>query len=517
MYPVSNAFKDAVYAQTRQTKAKIEFEILDVDSAGDASNTVTSENSFSLKNQLYNGIRQTSGKYATFENDYWLLDGSFSLPPKNTENGFEVGWWSNELSQADKSFAVSQVCTTNFTIDHSSIGLTITFDTLTNEYAEDFTVVFKNSGGSTIYTATVTGNTLSTYILEHSVSNYRQVVVTITKWCNHYRRARIIEIDFGIIKQYTDAEIINMNILEEIDTLSNQVTSNEMKFTLNNQSKEFNILNPAGVYPYLQRKQKLKSYLGTVITDTLTEYVPMGVYYLSDWNSDEGSLTATFTARDSLDLLANGTFTATTYTSKTLKYIIDDIMSRGGITAYNVDSALTSITVSGTLPETDYRTTLQTVLIAGMSIAYSDRSGIIQIKQLATTATVDTIDFDNMYNSPQIKLNKLINTVQVVYGANVYTLVDPAKLTGEQTQSVKIDNPLISTLAHATNVANWVLAEAKKRFIYEVSWRENQALESGDIVIVEDDYSEDKTVRITKQEFIYQGYLSGKTTGRGTS
>jgi hypothetical protein len=150
-----------------------------------------------------------------------------------------------------------------------------------------------------------------------------------------------------------------------------------------------------------------------------------------------------------------------------------------------------------------------------MAVVYCDRNGILQVKQLTTTASADTINYDNVYQAPQITLDKLINTVNVKYGSTTYTLVDVDKPVDEQTLAVTVDNPLIDTLAHAQNVAAWLLAEYKKRFIYQINWRMNPALEIADIVIVEDDFSEDKTMRLTKNEFQYSGYLSGKTNGRG--
>jgi hypothetical protein len=515
MYTVSTAFKSAVYAQTRETKAKVEFELIDVDAYDDASVTVTGEASFSKKDQVINLIRDMSGKYATFENDYWLLDGSFVLPPKASESGYEVGWWSAALCDANGDFSVSQVCTIDFTVDHSSIGITITFDQQTNEYAEDFEIDVYDSSAVLLHNETVTGNTLAKYILEENLTDFRQIVITITKWATGNRRARITEVDFGIIQEYTDTEIIKLDILEELDTLSNQVTANEIKLTLDNQSKDFNILNPTGIYPYLQRTQKLIPYLGVVITDTLTEYVPMGVYYLTEWVSDEGTLTATFTARDVLDLLEQNTFSETTYTSKTITYILEDILDDAGITDYVIDSNLGSITVTGTIPEGTHRAAIQIAAIAGMGVVYSDRNGVLQIKQLTTPASIDTIDYDNVYAAPKIELDKLINTVYVKYGSNTYTLVDPSKPSDEQTLAVTVDNPLIDTLGVAEDVADWVLAEFKKRFLYEINWRQNSAFELGDIVTVEDDFSEDKTMRITRNEFNYIGYLSGKTKGKG--
>lgn len=515
MITVSDAYKSAVYATSRMVKPKLVFTFVDVSAKADASITASSELSLSKKAQVVDELRTTSSKLATFENNLWKLDGSFSLYPLAAETGYQVGWWSNVLSQADGTFSTPPTLTTTFASNHSSIGLTITFDEMSGEYASDFSITFKDSGGSTIYATSVTNNTSAVYILTQNVSNYRSVVISVSKWAGGYRRARIVELDFGIIYTYTESELVSLDVVEELDPTSNNSTSNELKFTLDNSAKLFNILSPTSVYAYLQRMQKLNPYLGVVKDSGSIEYIPLGVYYLTDWNSDQGSLTASFTARDLIDTLDQVPYPQTAYTSKTLKFIIDAIMTVAGVTNYVVDSALSSITVTGTLPSSSARQALQTCIVAGQAVMYCDRVGTIQIKQLTATTAVDMIDFDNIYSAPAINLDKLINTVSVTYGANTYTLVDPSKPANETTSSVKIDNPLISALAHAQNVASWALAELKKRYLYDIDWRQNPALESGDIVTVEDDFSANKTARITKQEFNFKGYLSGKTYGRG--
>lgn len=415
MLAVTEQYKNTIYGITRETKSKIEFEIVDVDAYADATITVTSENSFSKKDQTVNLIRNLPGRYATFENDYWKLDGTFILPPKSSETGIEVGWWSSLLSGSDGTFSTPQVHTTNFGTTQNAIGITVTFDQQSNECAADFVIKIYDNSLALMYTDTVTGNTLSKYILEQNLSNFKRVTVTITKWATGYRRARITEVDFGIIKEYTDNEIIKLNVIEEVDPTSNTVTSNETKFTLDNQSQEFNILNPVGIYAYLQRKQKIKPYLGLVVTDTYTEYVPMGVYYLNEWKSDEGALTATFVARDILDLLQQSTYRKGIKQSRTLYNLAVDVLSDAGITDYVIDTALQSITSVGHIPIMTHKEALQLIANAGMAVVYSDRFGVIQIKQLDSVAlSGEAIDFDNVYEKPKLELNKLINTVEVV-------------------------------------------------------------------------------------------------------
>ena len=51
--------------------------------------------------------------------------------------------------------------------------------------------------------------------------------------------------------------------------------------------------------------------------------------------------------------------------------------------------------------------------------------------------------------------------------------------------------------------------------IYDVLWRQNPALDIGNIVEVEDNFGVNGNVVLTKQEYSYAGYLGGHTEGRG--
>jgi hypothetical protein len=88
-------------------------------------------------------------------------------------------------------------------------------------------------------------------------------------------------------------------------------------------------------------------------------------------------------------------------------------------------------------------------------------------------------------------------------------------LLGDSAKRIRKYAKLITTNTIAEQVAIWVLGEYKKRFLYEINWRGNPALECSDIVTVEDDFSEDKTVRLTRNEFNFDGTLRAKTLGKG--
>lgn len=486
--------------------------------------------------------------------------------------------------------------TTSFSKDHSSIGLSITFDNYANEYATSFNITFKNSSGVVISSVDVVGNTLSSYVLTQTVNNYRSIVITIYKWCNPYRRARITEIDFGVIQTYTASDITNLEVQTDLDTISDTISSNEMTFSIKNLLKNYNIMNPTGIYTALQRRQKIMPFIGVYTSPTSVEYCQVGAYYLTDWRSDDSALTATFTARDMLDVLADGIYRKGKYQTATLYDLAVDVLTDAGVTDYSIDTALQSITTIGCVPLCSHREALQTIAIAGMSVCYCNNVGTLIIKQLTTATTGKTLGFNTQYNSPLITLGKLYNTIDVLFYnynprvgsetvySGVYTIngtvdvwieyidikcpaqtvsaivsggsavlnsatyysnaaklnitatgdvtitatgtvldvsnslyryTDPLTPSAEQLYILKFDNRLVSSKTIASNITVWALAEAKKRYNYELNWIQNPMFEPGDIVTVQDDFSANKKMRITEQQLRFNGAFEGKTLGIG--
>lgn len=518
MIQTSPAFKTAVYAPSRRTSGRVTFDISDVTAAEDATETVTSEAEISRKDQLTNRVRDRPA-YATFEPDYWRLDGSFVLPPKRDEPGFEVGWYSGAFSSADGAFSPAQVLDFSFTEPHSSIGLTLTFDTPANEYATDFDIVVYNGSGGVIKSFAVRDNRLSRYVIDREqLADYRRITVTLLRWCKPNRRAKVTEVSFGVVREYGDDELISLSLVEQLDTTSATVPSSEFKFVVDNSSREFNILNPDGFYMFLQKRQAMVAEIAVETSPGVYEWVDMGTYYLFDWQSDEGALTTTFTARNRIDFIPAVEIEKLSPQSTNLRDLALYVLGLAGIKNYRLDPALASVTTQGMYRKQSYRQLLQNIAVAGQCAMFGSRDDFINIVRLSTGAPVDTIDFDNIYNEPQINLEKLVSRVEVNYYSSVDTAAGTVVLSGSEPDgaTLKIENTLINTQAHAQAVANWIMAEANKRALYDVNWRQNPALECNDTVTIEDAYGANKISRITYQEYTYAGYLAGKTKSKGS-
>ena len=411
MIPVSSKFKKAVYAPTRTAKAKIRFEILDLTAFKDNAKTVSSEAVISRKEQLTNKIRSMSGKFAVFEKDYLKLDGSFIIPPKPNEmiNG-ELGWWSNSLCDDNGAFNPYQVLEFNFSKEHSSAGLTLHFDILNNEYPVEFDIDVYGTAGELIKHDSIVNNNKSIYVYIAQLSNYKKIIITIKKWCKGYRRSKVVEIDFGIIKEYEDSDLIKVNVLQELNPTSSTFPADELKFTVDNSTKEFNILNPQGFYNFLKEGQECFVDMGVELESGEVEYAQVGKYYLKLWQSDEGALTTTFTARDILDSLSNTEVENTSTRDITLYDLAVEVMKASNIENYALSNNLKLIRTKGLYKKMSYRSLLQLIAIAGMCVAYSDNLGTFHVKQLISAKTV--IDSINVSNAENISSkDQVINNI----------------------------------------------------------------------------------------------------------
>lgn len=561
MIEVSREYKEAMNLKNeRAASARVVFEILDNEAYRKNKISTSKESEISKSNQLTNKIRDMETKYATFEKNYLKLDGSFHIPPKNTDlncKNVELGYWSDEISNKDGYFALNPVIELVFSEPCNSMGLTLNFDSRANVYPVFFNIKIFNNKNEIIVNEDIKDNNSTVFMLEKGLDNYTKIVLTFKKMNKAFRRLRLTEIDFGIIKEYKKKDIISLNLIEELDITSNELSSNEVKVTIENLAKDFNILNPQGFYRFLREKQEMKVFLGIKSIDASKdietikkevidgfEEVPAGTFYLNTWKSEEGGIKTTFTARDIFEIIKE--YDYENEINSNMYDLAEDIIKVCNVEKYNIDENLKLIKTEGFKKKINARKALQHLGIATKSAIYQDRYGVLQVKQFEvldeedtlnihyigdsnlflgvnTYSTIDTgydmkqITLDNAYNEPQIELDDLIKNIEVVIydytkeSKETYLLTDE---TVKEGKTLKVDNPLITDMDTAKTIASWLLQEYRLRAIFKVNWRQNPCLEPGDLVNIENRYG-DSLSRIIKNEFEFKGYLTGKTTTKG--
>lgn len=536
MYSVTQDYKDNIFADARSVTGRVTFDISPVNIESETPTVTTSSEFFISKaaTQISDNIRQATYPLITWETNRNKLDGSFSFASDNNTLWEEVGWVSAGICDANKQFSTivpiayppaiisgedPETITLQYSTSYTSAGLTITFDPLFGEYATDFTITAYNASNVVVFTQSITNNTLTQYTLINQILNFRKIKIDIEKWSVPYRRARVAEIDAGVVLVYTDEELIKMSLTEEMDPLSSNLVIPEFSFTVDNSNGEFDILNPTGIYQSLQVRQRIQAELGLELT-TRTEWVPLGVYFLSEWKSDAGSLTATFKGRSKLDLLDTATFEQLTpQTSYTIYMLIQAILNAAGITGYSIDTALQSISTNGLMEKKTCREALQMAAIAGKSRIFITRSDILTIKTVGTTpSAVSSVTFDDMFEEPQIELGKPVLSSTVYYytsigaAAGSYIKSDPLITKGETI--VLENNTLINSAARAQAVAEWLYDTRNNQKTFTFDYRGNPSLELNDVIASETRYVASQNITLLKNELNYEGFLTAKIEGR---
>lgn len=412
---VSDGFRAAVTAPSRMTRAQVRLEVLDSKAWLDNCKQASSQASLSRLAQVTNRIRQPVAALATFEPDYWRLDGSFVLPPQPGEMPeAEIGWWSDSLCDAQGVFdppeGIDIVCGDLY----DAAGITVTFDPASGEYAADFVLTAYDGSGEVIYSQSVYDNTSPVYRVERVIPRFRRVQLSITRWGRGQHRARVTEIDFGLIEDYGEDKLVELSLISELDPSSATLPAGELAFRLDNSDRRFNILNPQGLHHFLERRQRVTVDLGVDVNGHL-EYIPAGTFYLKEWKSDQGTLTASFVARDLLDLLDNpkSPYRRGRLQTITVHELASDILQDAGVLDYSLDPALSNVSVTACVPIVSHRQALQLVAVASQAVVRLDRRGRLIMERQSSGEPVATIDLDNAYSAPAITLDPLVSAVDV--------------------------------------------------------------------------------------------------------
>jgi hypothetical protein len=347
-------------------------------------------------------------------------------------------------------------------------------------------------------------------------------------------------------RTFDDDTILSLSIVEEVSTVNDTIPSNQLTLKLDNTTNTFDFMTLQNMNTILASRPKVTVEFGVVLSDQVTvEWIPMGTFYIDNWKNDIGGMSITFTAHDLFMSLANVQFAGGTYSSASS--LAAAIFQTAGITNYSLDPTLDGISASTVVPAMNCRDLLQYLAIAARCTVYQDRYGVIQIKRFTTldqsaqftnyattqtslfgyasptnynTMITSSIHFDDMFEIPEVALEPSIYQLQI----NVYSVDGSSKTSyvytntstgGQYGQSFAIDNPLITSKTIADQVASWFISESNYNAVYVASWRQNPVMMATDVIIIDDAAQSAKQTRVYKQEFNYEGYLSGTTESRG--
>ena len=278
MESVSASFKKAIKSDTREIKGYVEVIYKNINMDDYTMAIAPTKIRFSLDNEIVDSNKKTKN-YASLEENYTLLDGSFILPNYNLK-GDNAGYISEDIFQ---NIATTILKISNENNPILSPGITIYFK---NNIAQKFNITITKSDNTILEINEIDNQKeIYQYIFEEDIS-IKSLQLDIIQMEYSNRRIRISEIDLGISQIYEGQDLVSFNIDEEIDLLLTSTPINDCKINLNNYDNSFDPINPIGLVKYLTDECIIKPFVGCLTEDNGVEYLCVGNYYLKDWSAD---------------------------------------------------------------------------------------------------------------------------------------------------------------------------------------------------------------------------------------
>ena len=242
-----------------------------------------------LSNNWLSVNKKIVQKYATLENNYTLLDGSFMVWNENSlvENGYVTQDIFEDINN-------NTIIITNNSTTTPSKGVSIYFK---ENLPFNFNVTINFRDGNSIIDEVRNNQTYNyQYIFtDEKVINNVEIQILNVEFPKN--RLRIASVDFNIGDVYEGEELLSFDVTEELDLMIENLPINTCTINLNNYpnshgESKFDVINPNSIVNYLDNNTMIEPYIGVLTEDNGVEYVPMGIFYLSNWDSNpEGNVT----------------------------------------------------------------------------------------------------------------------------------------------------------------------------------------------------------------------------------
>ena len=501
------------YPDTRWVGLRFTFEFIDQEAQMDAIPSSSGEAGASHINDTLDNTTDHSAPYIYLEHNRWGLNHAFAPIPKN-HTAKQTGWIGSYLSGGDCSFATNPYLEFGFTEPHSSIGFTLHFEHSTGNHASKILTQTYDNNGNLVSELEMENHT--THCIINLLSpDYTRVRFTFLETSRPYSRVRVAEVLFGIIETFEADDIVSASLEYAVDPVADSLPSRQTIFRIDNSDQRFNLINPNGIYAYLQQPQAFNVELGVGESKDTIEYVSMGEFFFATASAEDASLTAEITAYDWFYWLEKGKYLNTETGTWTLREAVSAILTNAGITCDVVmSSSAAATTLVKVSDEMTNREALRLAVQAACCTAYFNRKGQLVILDLEKASPVDELDSNNMATPPKVTIESAVNTVQLtVHDAvnSTDTIYIASNIIDDEMVQVKsISNNMVAP-SMGQAVANWILRSCQGRVTYTTSERGNPVVLLTDTVKIYDYFKVNRDAVVTRQVFTYDGGLSAES------
>lgn len=438
---------------------------------------------------------------ATFENNSWILDGSF-IPPSEVYGGggdSYTGYISNDLSDDNGDFTTNPI-----------LSVTLSAEAPIIEY-----VSIRFAGGiDTSYPKTFKIRTYGTsdLIKEHSVDISTQtglplLVVQIGDKkvkrlefefvgtiCPH-RRSRLNKIMFGKAEQVNRNYLQDWKIDDKASLVADSIPTKTLVYDVINYDGDYDIDNPGNKIP-TNYNDVLVLFTFSMEKDGLWKYAPTKTFNLTDISTSSDGI-VTFSCGSLLDILTE-TYDHDIYTGKrTIKTVMNDLLAFSGVGTDQCElNEFANYEINIPLPESPVREIIQRLAFScGATLTVNDNNKIVfSQKNIVPTSSTSKFMFHQpepfnsagvLLEEPEVEaLSNTTNIAMYTYDSSVekevsdlgtanVSTINPTKITfSAASGSIQFD-----TLSIQNQYAKLVVLETySQHALIQVSWNENATL-----------------------------------------
>lgn len=460
--------------------------------------------STTLLTSLKNNIKYANFKIGTSEPQQFKLDGSCYATPDDL-NMFELGLWSSD--PADENGVLKKQLLTGYTLDfeaENSFGITIYFDVLNNIYATEFEVTwyYKNN---IISNKTINNNKNVICFVDNQIDKYDKIEIKFKKINKPFYYLKIYEIILGQIKTFTGEQILSAKTSRHCINFATSLPIDTFDFDIIDEKQDFNIINPQGIYQYIQKGQKVTIERINLNNGIVTIEI-IGTYYIAEMKYSKdifsfhcvsiiGELAMQkilnkylFVKTNDNNSLNKGTDNNETWWNATYYTALQLI----GINQFKM-LANNNEYIQGYIKGKTQKEGLEEILIAMRSYCYIDNNGDIIINDKREKSEKD-ITFTDQLGTIVITKPEIVNTLNIV--THKYNISESPEVKEEKIYEKYFDYvpfrpdadydmrviiPLSSKFYKVTNVAiTW--SQTDNPFVepkdYEITWKLNTKVDN---------------------------------------
>lgn len=396
MYPVTQAFTEQMRADKRRVLGRVQIDFTDPFLDQSIYIEVSEQSNISYPEQVADGISESYARFAALDGA-WVLGEDWALAPSPDEAATkQMGWWGMQLADANGYFTQPYPILIITHAERPIHSLRVTGDSKRGEYPTDFLIKLYDAENTLLYTETVTGNMQVAWqkSLSQPVLGVVKQELIITRWSHDGRQVKILEFFTAIQETYEGDDIFYIALLEEREISQGSlpvgnISANEITIRLNNETRKFDASNPnSPLLGLIKPNRRIKAWLG-IDNNGTKEWVPLGIFWCSDWEAPEDDIYAQTRGRDRLELLRKSTYsTSQVQINKTLYDLAIAVLQDADLKSdeYWVDTELQEFVVPYAYFEPQsHREALRKISEACLGQVFCDRNGTLRIEGLSYT------------------------------------------------------------------------------------------------------------------------------------